>query len=350
MKFSRSIGRVGATTLGLLGCMSAAQAQSTGVQIYGTVDLAVGRLESQAPGAPNAPITRVNGVHSGGVQTSYFGIRGTEDLGDGLKAKFALEAFFRADTGTSGRFGPPGPPQDPYFSRASWVGLEGGFGEVRAGLNSNPAWLAMVFSSAMGSNSLFSPSFRQQYNGSTRASHGLDTGLPNSISYTTPTWGGLAGTLALQAAEGGVGTSNTIANLVYRAGPLLLTAGYASTGHEPPPEPAALQNQNWYLLGGSYDFKVVKLFGQYTDFKDDLAGLQIKTPHLGLTAPLGNGELQVAWARAKNSGSSTASRTTTSLGYIHNLSRRTSLYGILSSDKLPVGTATSTVVGMRHTF
>jgi predicted porin len=363
MQVSHSIRRAGVATLGLAGLIGAAQAQpgppgggaqTTSIQLYGTIDVAVGQLASQPPGAPNAPITKITGVHNGGATTSFWGFRGQEALGGGLLAKFQLESFVRVDTGAPGRFNPPGPAQDPFFSRSAWVGLQGSFGELRLGVNTNPAWLSNVFSSSMGSNSLFSPSFRQQYNGSTRGYMNLDTGLPNSISYSTPNMGGVMGTLVVQAKEASPGGNNYSGNLVYRGGPAMLTAAFTNSKHVPPPDAAAAWDESMYLLGGSYDFKVVKLFGQYTNHEETIAGVTTdrKTPHLGLTAPLGGGELQLAWARQKTStGAVSNTRTTTSLGYIYNLSRRTHLYGMVASDRVPVvGTANSYIVGVRHSF
>ena len=110
-----------ATAITSLTCHAQSQ-----VQIYGTIDAAVGRIETQPPGAPAAPILSVTGVHNGGLQTSYFGFRGTEDLGGGLKAKFQLEGFLRADTGQSGRFdASPTSGADNLWSRESYVGLGG---------------------------------------------------------------------------------------------------------------------------------------------------------------------------------------------------------------------------------
>jgi predicted porin len=324
----------------------AAQAQ---VQVYGTVDVAVGALESQPPGPPHAPITKVTGVHNGGVQTSYLGFRGSEDLGGGLRANVVLESFMRMDTGVPGRFG-PAPVQDPFFSRASWVGLQGGWGEMRLGNVPNPAWLSLVFSSAMGSNSLFSPAFRQQFNGSTRGNNALDTSLPNVVAYSTPSFAGLAGTVAWQAREASPGGHNIVANVVYRKGPLMLTAAVSRVRHAPPPDPASALDERLVLAGGSYDFGALRGFVQYGQLDNDLAGTTDKMPQLGVVVPLGVGEWQLAWARDRTSGRADRTRTTTSTGYIHHLSKRSSLYLLAASDKLPVGTANSAVVGMRHAF
>lgn len=353
---SKSLNKLGVTRTGLVAVAAAAFAcgAAAQVQIYGTVDLAVGVLESQPPGPPNTPISKVTGVHNGGVQTSYFGFRGSEDLGGGLKANFQMESFFRADTGASGRFGPPSPAQDPFFSRASWVGLQGGFGDVKIGNVSNPAWLSMIFSSAMGGNSLFSPGFRQQFNGSTRGINGQDTSLPNTVLYSTPSISGVVASIALQSKEAVTGKSNIVGNVVYRAGPLMLTAAASKVRHTPPPDAPVAENLDYYLLGGSYDFKVAKVFLQYAQQKNNLNNVKDKLPHVGVTVPVGAGEFQLAWAKDSARGGANNvlnyDRTTTSLGYVYNLSKRSSLYGMATSDKLRLGTAKSYVVGMRHAF
>lgn len=173
------------------------------VTLYGTIDVAVGRISTQPPGAPNAPINRINGVHNGGLQTSYFGLRGSEDLGGGLTAKFQIEGFFRADTGASGRFdASPGGGADHMWSRETYVGLAGGFGEVRLGRNAHPTWVSMLMTNSLGANSGFSPSFRQLFNSGTRGLSESDTSMVNSVRYLSPSFGGLDGTVVVQAAEG----------------------------------------------------------------------------------------------------------------------------------------------------
>ena len=338
--------------LGLLAGMAHAQApaQGSSVSVYGTVDLGLGSLESQPPGPPTAPITTVRGLHNGGIQFSYIGFRGTEDLGGGMKAKFQLESFIRADTGASGRFNPPGPPQDPFWSRSSWVALEGGFGEVRLGNNTNPSWLANISTSAMGGNSIFSPSFRQQYNGSTRGYMAQDTALPNSVSYLSPNFGGTVVTVNLQASETSGLSNNVNLSAVHRSGPLVLALAGASVKHAPSPDPAGALDERFVMVGGAYDFKVVRLFAQYTDHKDNLANRKTKSPHIGLTVPVGTSQIQLAWGESKTSGAASSKRTTTSAGYVHPLSKRTELYVMLANDKLPVGTAQSYMAGIKHTF
>ena len=79
-------------------------------------------------------------MNSGYQSTSRFGIRGTEDLGSGLKATFNFEAGIDVDTGSidSDPLGSGG----ALFQRRSVVGLAGVFGEVRLGRDYTAAFSA----------------------------------------------------------------------------------------------------------------------------------------------------------------------------------------------------------------
>ncbi|WP_197322730.1 porin, partial [Ralstonia solanacearum] len=74
------------------GAMSAAAHAQSSVTLYGQVDAWVGAQKG-------FDSSRAGVVNPGGMSTSYWGLKGSEDLGNGLKSLFALEAFFRPDTG-----------------------------------------------------------------------------------------------------------------------------------------------------------------------------------------------------------------------------------------------------------
>ncbi len=74
---------------------------------------------------------------SGATKTATSGLRGTEDLGNGLKAQFVLESGINADTGN----GDSGSGLD--FKRRATVGLLGNFGEVHLGRDETAAYKAM---------------------------------------------------------------------------------------------------------------------------------------------------------------------------------------------------------------
>ncbi|MBR7976830.1 porin [Burkholderia vietnamiensis] len=89
-----------------------AHAQSS-VTLYGTIDAGLDYISNQKSPAGAGP---AYGVQSGNVSTSRWGLRGNEDLGDGLGAVFTLENGFN---GANGKFGNGGDE----FGRQAWVGL-----------------------------------------------------------------------------------------------------------------------------------------------------------------------------------------------------------------------------------
>lgn len=110
-----------ATTLAVLLSLgaTAAQAESSGVTVYGIAD---GGLVIEHGG----PAGSVNRVSSGIASGSRIGFKGTEDLGNGMSANFVIEGGVGIDTGASGQGGLT-------FGRQSFVGLTGGWGTVALG-------------------------------------------------------------------------------------------------------------------------------------------------------------------------------------------------------------------------
>lgn len=121
----------------------AATAQSS-VTVYGIVDAAVARTNN-ADAAGNS-VTKVSSLS--GRLPSRFGFRGSEDLGNGLSAVFALEGGFNPDTGVSGQGG-------RLFGRQAWIGLKGNWGTLQVGRILNMTFLATAKSDVLGPN-LFS--------------------------------------------------------------------------------------------------------------------------------------------------------------------------------------------------
>ena len=124
-------------------CSGAAMAQ-TQVTVYGIVDAAVART-TNADAAGNA-VTKVSSLS--GSLPSRIGFRGSEDLGGGLSAVFALESGFNPDTGVSGQGG-------RLFGRQAWIGLKGNWGTLQVGRILNMTFLATAKSDVLGPN-LFS--------------------------------------------------------------------------------------------------------------------------------------------------------------------------------------------------
>ena len=107
--------------------------QAQTVTIYGIVDAGVEYVSKAPTAAGHGSLTRLN---AGGIAPPIWGFRGSEDLGDGLKAFFNLEGDY--DSGTGGaRFGTLG-----IFGRQANVGLTGSFGTVTLGRQYAPALVA----------------------------------------------------------------------------------------------------------------------------------------------------------------------------------------------------------------
>ncbi|MDR7332157.1 porin [Roseateles asaccharophilus] len=133
----------------------ATQAQ-TNVTIYGILDAAVEHLSGV--GANSDSIKRMPGL-TGGISPSRLGFRGTEDLGDGLKAVFTLEQGLGVDSGTLNQGGRA-------WGRQVFVGLQGAWGTVSFGRQ-----YSMLFWSQLDADILGPAMF---------GSGSLDSYLPNS--------------------------------------------------------------------------------------------------------------------------------------------------------------------------
>ena len=168
--------------LSVAGAFLAAGAQAADVQIYGLIDQGVSYQNYDADdGTGSVSTFSMNDAMEFG---SRWGIRGSEDLGNGLKVGFTLESGFRADTGAMDNNG-------RLFGRESTVSLSGGFGTLTFG--NMP-----VFGSTLGANGLFraiDPVNANQTNafGSGAATASSWLRADNAVSYKTPTFAGLTG-------------------------------------------------------------------------------------------------------------------------------------------------------------
>lgn len=102
------------------GITGTAQAQSN-VTLYGLIDSGVEQLNNVSTGGS---VTRMPSI--AGSFASRWGVRGNEDLGNGLKAVFTLESGFGSDTGTLLQGGRG-------FGRQAFVGLAGNWGTLTMG-------------------------------------------------------------------------------------------------------------------------------------------------------------------------------------------------------------------------
>lgn len=324
-----------------------AQAQSS-VQISGTADLFLGGMKAAGDAS------RRTAIDNGGMTTSWFGFRGTEDLGGGLKAGFALSSFFRADSGAVTRY-----DGDPFFSREANVSLSGGFGTLTVGRALAPNFLPTVLFNPFADSFTFSPVVLHNnmglFNGTGwTASTPSDTGWSNQLMYTSPSLAGLTVNLNYQFGEqpNDNGKKNVGLNVLYFNGPFAATAFYERAQISNPvtlaPYAGGDTKKDW-MVGASWDFGVAKLFGTYGEAKADVSGAESDTWSLGVSVPLGAGKLLVGTARTDKEPGPT--RRTSTVGYDYNLSKNTDVYAMLMRDSITgYESGTSWGVGIRKRF
>jgi predicted porin len=296
-------------------CLTAAWAQSS-VQLYGRVNTTVEFMKNYES-ASNT--TKMNN------NASRWGLKGTEDLGDGLKASFLLESGFDSDTGRSTQAG-------SMFGREAWLGLEGGFGRVRLG---NMGATAMYYATA---------DYISMHNHDTGISADAFYLYPgsssNTIAYNTPSMGGLVLEVQYGLKERTPLTPDVKDTFVvaanYDNGPLHLGAGFVRG----PASGLGLVTQKATQVGlrAAYDMGPVTLGAYYIyDQWKDVTGafvadnLKRHTARLAAMYTVGQSEFHanVGWASKIKLNTGTQDGTDSiqyTIGYNYNLSKRTKIY------------------------
>ncbi|AZG09144.1 porin [Pigmentiphaga sp. H8] len=345
----------------LAGFAGAAQAQSN-VTLYGLVD--AGFNYSKIEGNDSRM-----GIDSGLMGQSRWGIRGSEDIGGGLKAIFTLENGFNVDNGqqTQGRL----------FGRYAFVGVESASaGRVTLGRTTN-----LGFMWAAGIANPFGLSFGQSTVGSTFGYNDAELGagrVNNSIYYYSPKFSGFQGAIGYsfqsnpdtEVAKGKNNDRLLDLGLKYENGPLKAVITYQYLN------PSQLTANNGKFknltLGVNYDFGVVAVYGGYANAKgirnpgtwNNTAAYGGYTSGatsanftkdnawtLGLSAPLGPGKAYAAYQKATQSKVKGFA-----LGYSYDLSKRTNLYTYFSQNEVHDWTANKSLdarqfaVGLQHRF
>jgi predicted porin len=367
----------------LAGFAGAAQAE-TQVTLYGIIDTGIEYARfTKADGSKVTNIGQSWGSQSG----SRWGMKGTEELGDGLKAIFQLESGFDSSNGYSAQGG-------RLFGRQAWVGL------------SNASWGQVILgrTTTAPSNLLggqldpFNTSWGVANLGTTMGALNTDR-LDNAIQYTSPVFAGFqfAGDYSFNAADSASGVAKNQTNdnarqidaaLTYTNGPLFIGASYTqlNPSHATNFDNATVREE---VIGAAYNFGFAKLQAAYSHTTDGfisgpsstldtdagpLTNLFGKSAHkgirqnsymLGFTAPIAaSTSLFGSWQHSslsragKMGGDWVAHGGQTenifALGATYNLSKRTDVYAVAAYAKgysnINGQKATDLVVGLRHQF
>jgi predicted porin len=297
-----------------------ALAQST-VTVYGTLDLYMAHAKSGA-----ASSTR---LEDGGQTASRIGFRGTEDLGDGMRAHFTLESGFAPDTGNGTL---PGPAMS--FSRQSFVGISAPWGQIDAGRMYTPMFYALFKADPYGLNAVFSPI---NLVAATDAQPGITpfaARASNMVRYRTPASMAFFADIAYAPGESSAPShqSGNVygANFGWARKPYYIAYAYqrARSGSAAAPV-ASPATTTYQALTGAYEWSSLglQLYASYVRNASSLPGVPTaKLLNLGATynvTPVSN--IVFGATERKVAGSDRAQLAWT-LGYDHHLSKRTVLY------------------------
>jgi predicted porin len=334
-RLARSISAVAFVAAAFLASVGA-RAQTA--VLYGLIDASASRVKEVGA-------ERRLQLDSGNFQRSFLGIRGSEDLGGGLRAVYRLEAYLRADTGQTGRF-----DGDAFFAREASVGLSGSFGTTVLGRTVTPLYAATIAFNPFGESAGFSPSARQ-YFGSRGVVLG-DTRWNNSVAYSNNASDApLRINFAANTPEepvGGPGVGRNLgASVSYITGPFAAVLVAERIKNSGLAVPAGFNRQTVYQLGATYDFNFVRVYGQVGRVKteatvDDQAILY----QLGLAVPLGNSLILASYGRSHvKSRVRAVTDQTTSIGYDYFLSKNTDVYIAAMLEKLSFVSSGNAIAG-----
>jgi len=318
--------------LALLSAFSGASfAQQSGVTIYGIADVGVQGISTGTG--------KTFKVQSGQENGSRLGFKGTEDLGNGLKANFVLEQGINIDTGSSAQGGAT-------FGRRSLVGLSSAdFGSVDLGRDKSPTFKMFDNFDPFGSGFInngnglsgiyFIGGTATSPSTATSVSRGRDN---NSIYYATPNT--LAGFSALaQYGFGETAGNNTAGrsvglNLGYKIEGLEVGYNYVKDNSSTGAATLVTVGKKANTVAVNYDFGVAKPVFIYQKASDD-TGVSKKIFTLGVTVPVdAAGKVLATFTNVKDdtavagapAGTTVGNAKQFAVGYEYALSKRTDLY------------------------
>lgn len=342
------------------------------VTLSGTVDAGVTHTST--------PLAKKTQVVSSGISSSMVRFSGVEDLGGGLKAAFWLEAGFNADDGTgfntnsnnqtTGTSTAPSGTQGLTFNRRSTVSVGGTWGELRVGRDYTPAFYIL---STYDPFSGLGVGTNQAYLGTASLLGPTAVRASNSIAYH---WGhGFNGT------HSGSGANGLNASVMAFVGENLSNTPNSDDGNgyslkigwnKRPLDVAVSYGRTKFLTGGdaiqgnavvAYDFGIVRPMVQL--LRDKRGPIEGKGYLVGAKAPVGSGEIRASYSGYKTDAAGSPETRKIALGYVHFLSKRTSLYASYAHLKNDGGASNSFsggapttangsgngyTLGMRHVF
>jgi predicted porin len=314
------------------GFATLAQAQ-TAVQIYGNLDVGLVKRSDTT-------------LSIGKRAANTLGFKGTEELGDGLKALFQLEIRYEPDTGTVEN------NVRPLFQGQSRVGLQGDFGMIRIGRGLTPfqetvgsfePWHGLPTPAGFYTDISVAGFNTEPLAGVNGQSGANNNRISNAIFYNSPVNYGFqvnASWAAKEAVSGGPGVTGFGGGTTYAPGaqPSANPFSVAATYNNGPAaamlayERNAIESKVWSLAASYSLTPELKLMGTYSRQNQEHTNRYrptIKSGLIGATYAVGPGKVLAGFGIKQQEETFRQHDLFTrqySLGYEYNLSKRTYLY------------------------
>lgn len=329
---------------------SMAFAANADVTLYGQLDLSIDAVDRD-----NVPAGTKGDDINMNSNFSAIGVKGSEDLGNGLKAIFMVE--YQTNIADAG-------PNDSGLTtgRDRWIGLQGGFGKVRFGAMSTPykatgAMIDPLWRTAFDTRN-FGLATNALHGGAGDDGHGRMT---KAVAYDTPDFNGFSAAAAYSFDDDcGIGSAPGCADddaysvgARYNNGPILAFVDYVTSDK-------GGSDEAW-KLGGKYSFGDLAVWGQYEFDKGMISarGVANNTTEdadvwqLGASYTMGNAMLVAGFGQGDDNNAAGASTEYDAWRLVgaYNFSKRTMVYaGFAQEDYDATGEEDQFSLGMRHKF
>ena len=336
----------------VLGACVAGSAFAANVDVYGRIDTGLSYVHYDETGLSDAKDTL--SLDSGMSSGNRWGLKGSEDLGNGYQVGFVLESGFDADTGAMSK--------DGLFNREATLRVSGPFGSIYAGRMSRIGSDAGSVGFYAGSVSPFGSGWGKMA-GHFAVTANYDSCYNNALAYVSPKVGPV--TVYAQYTMGNATENESGDDRLFSLGAqadfgALQVLGLVEYLNKKSIAGTTVYDDSQYddsytiNLGGSYDFSVAKVFlaGQYFKAAPNYAGMKAnyaKDPrvlnnewrwsfdgfgvNVGATAPIGAGEFLVSAGYGKGDvnydtkdAKISADAYIIQVGYTYPFSKRTNLY------------------------
>ncbi|WVN42032.1 porin [beta proteobacterium MWH-UniP1] len=369
----------------------AVPAMAQNVSIYGVLDASYGVNETKGSATATSNV-KSTGLADSANSSSRLGFRGTEDLGGGLKAGFVLESGLNLTNGTAidktnghkvtgtGEGSTSTTSADSAVfgaaTRQAFMTLSGNFGQA-----------------LIGYKKTLDTDFNDTYSLLTDNSAGYEghkvsrLTRANQIAYTTPSFSGIAASVAYSASKASYEAAATDAvefydvsmaqaNINYVAGPLSVGVHFGSGDIDSGTGVSKSEGVSLFgvetgpgkyrydtaAIGASYDFKVAKVTGLIGQRKIGLTGAESKSSYteFGVAVPVTSAfTVKAGYSSAKTEPSAGGAASFDRPGFQviadYAFSKRTSAWALYGSDK-DESPATDDIkrttarVGLTHSF